>query len=607
MTDSRPLTPRGGFFADLRSLRTYLNALYLLLAFPLGLVAFLLLVVGVSVGFGLSVVWIGIPMLLLVLAAALGLADVERALAASLLGARVRRTPKRLREANVWGWVKLQLGDASTWKALAFLLLKFPLGLATFLLVLVPGVLSLGLIAAPILALTGLPLMMSFGEPRALSLFGTLMMPVAGVGLAVFTAALVNALGSLWSALSVALLADPGETRRAQREVQALSRTASLIAFAGTLEETLHALLGQALDATGATGLVVVTLEDGVADGNADEEERAPASRGLPDGFSSALERVYRAHPDLAAPLDLREGRLQIARRMRGEWRHDPRLADLQTRLPTAGYDTLVSLPLTYRASLVGRLDVFFAADTEPSRRELDFLSAVADQAAVAVENARLFARYQQQAGLEERQRIARELHDSVAQALYGVTLGLRTARVWLDRDPERAKEPLDYALSLAEGGTAEMKALLFALRPEALAEEGLVAALQKHAAALSARYKLSVETHFGPEPQVPLAVKQGLYRIAQEAMHNVVKHARARHVELRLAQAAGFVELAVRDDGQGFDAGASFPGHLGLRSMRERAERLGGTLSIEAAPGAGAALTATVPVVASRLVVGGS
>jgi signal transduction histidine kinase len=253
-------------------------------------------------------------------------------------------------------------------------------------------------------------------------------------------------------------------------------------------------------------------------------------------------------------------------------------------------------VPLVFRGRALGAMSCSYPVGFAPSDDEIAFLATIADQAAVAVETARLFAEVQGKAALEERQRLARELHDSVSQALYGIALGARTARTLLDRDPSRVAEPLDYVLSLAEAGMAEMRALIFELRPESLAEEGLVAALGRHAAALRARHQLVVEAGLCPEPDVPLPVKEALYRVAQEALHNAVKHARASRLDLRLALTANGVLLEVSDDGVGFDTGGSFPGHLGLRSMRERVERLGGALTVESVLGSGTLIRAEVP-----------
>src|SRR5207249_5937700 len=125
-------------------------------------------------------------------------------------------------------------------------------------------------------------------------------------------------------------------------------------------------------------------------------------------------------------------------------------------------------------------------------------------------------------------------------------------------------------------------------LRPESLEREGLVVALAKQGAVLQARHGITVLAELCEEPDLPLAVKQELYRIAQEAMHNTVKHARASKVDLVLRCTSNVVTLEVRDDGVGFDVLGSFPGHLGLHSMQERVSSLSGMLQIESTPGQG-------------------
>jgi signal transduction histidine kinase len=235
-------------------------------------------------------------------------------------------------------------------------------------------------------------------------------------------------------------------------------------------------------------------------------------------------------------------------------------------------------------------------AELSLSGSDLSLLTTIADQAAVAIENARLSEQAQEVAVLEERQRLARELHDSVSQALYGIALGARTARTLLDRDPGRVVEPLEYVLAQAEAGLTEMRALIFELRPQALESEGLVAALRQQVEAIQVRHGVAAQVSLSAEPNVPFAVKEAMYRIAQEALHNTVKHARARSIELRLGGENGNITLEVRDDGKGFDTRGPFPGHLGLRSMRERALRLGGSLTVVSAPGEGTCIQVIVP-----------
>ncbi len=255
-----------------------------------------------------------------------------------------------------------------------------------------------------------------------------------------------------------------------------------------------------------------------------------------------------------------------------------------------------LGVPLMLKGQALGMLAFGHTRRGYYTPRHADLALAFANQVAIAIENARLYEQAQALASLEERRHLARELHDSVSQALYGIALGTRTARLLLDQDPGQLAEPLDYIMNLAEAGLSEMRALIFELRPEILEAEGLVAALTKRGEALEARHKLTVITHLDQEPTVPLTIKETLYRIAQEATHNIVKHAKAGQVTLSLIQTDELV-MEIKDDGLGFDAEQTFPGHLGLRSMRERAERVGGCLAINSRPGQGTTIRVWMPL----------
>ncbi len=259
----------------------------------------------------------------------------------------------------------------------------------------------------------------------------------------------------------------------------------------------------------------------------------------------------------------------------------------------------------------------------------VELLSRLAQIASVAYDNARLFAAARaneqelelrveqrtrelrqalndngrlrelavQAAAQSERARLARELHDSVSQALYGIALGARTIQESgaAKLAPQMAG-PLEYILQLTEAGLTEMRALIFELRPEALQEEGLHAALKKQTDAIRLRFRLKVTAQLCSEPDCDFAVKEALYRIALESIHNAVKHARASEIVLVLSENDDGVMVEVRDNGKGFDPGAIYPGHLGLKSMRERALALKGHLSIDSAPEQGATVRARLP-----------
>jgi signal transduction histidine kinase len=200
-----------------------------------------------------------------------------------------------------------------------------------------------------------------------------------------------------------------------------------------------------------------------------------------------------------------------------------------------------------------------------------------------------------------ERQRIARDLHDSVSQSLFSTTLHVRTAQHALARDGLDSTGSVGEELSeigqLTRGALAEMRALILELRPGALSEEGLVAALTKQAAALSAREGVVFEVD-GPGERLLLEpeVEEQLYRVGQEALANVVKHARASSATVCIAAEDDTVSIEVSDDGRGFDPAVVGPEHFGLRSMRGRVADLGGRLEVRSTPGRGTVLRVEVP-----------
>ena len=195
-----------------------------------------------------------------------------------------------------------------------------------------------------------------------------------------------------------------------------------------------------------------------------------------------------------------------------------------------------------------------------------------------------------------ERQRVARELHDSVLQTLYGIALGSESMKS-LVADPAGSAPVAEYVHRLARTALEEMRALIFELRPEVLHEQGLVAAIGRLVAPITARYGIEVRLDLGSEPEAPIQVKEALFRITQEALHNVTRHAHARGVEVALAAAGGALTLTVSDDGVGFDPDIEYTGHLGQKTMRERADLAGGVLEVDSAPGHGTRVIARLPI----------
>lgn len=201
-------------------------------------------------------------------------------------------------------------------------------------------------------------------------------------------------------------------------------------------------------------------------------------------------------------------------------------------------------------------------------------------------------------ASSSERAHLARELHDSVTQALFAMTLVSRSIELLLDRDPVAAMARFAELRELQREALSEMRSLIFELRPGSIDRDGLAVALRTHAISLEGRVGLPILLEADLEQRLPLDVEEALYRIAQEALHNVVRHASARQVRVRLEREDGAARLIVEDDGRGFDVAAGIPeGHLGIAGMRARADRLGGRFTIGRRLGGGTRLVVEVPL----------
>jgi signal transduction histidine kinase len=258
---------------------------------------------------------------------------------------------------------------------------------------------------------------------------------------------------------------------------------------------------------------------------------------------------------------------------------------------------SLMWVPLVVRGRIIGLLSITSPRPRAYGPRDAALALAIARQAAVAMENARLHERARQAAVLEERQRLARELHDSVTQALYGVSLYVEAAgRALVDGETAPVAANLAEIRATVQEALGEMRLLLFGLRPPPLEEHGLAGALESRLRAVEARAGLVTEFHGDGAARLPPETEQELYRLAQEALNNVLKHAHAARVTARLAVDADRAALEIVDDGVGFEPALANTAGLGLRGMRERAERLGGTLRVDSAPGAGTRVRVEVP-----------
>lgn len=402
----------------------------------------------------------------------------------------------------------------------------------------------------------------------------------------------------------VLMMRDLTNARPATREAHIVKQLTTRIIYTESLESILATLardVVQMLDLQAC----FITLVSG-----SPPQFRVLSDYGLPPGFTATMKDLAQVGARLPTLYAFQKSRIVLHNfpandafytRLfpRRHWSSEVdallhRFLELRLQFPGGN---IVSVPLRYQGATLGVLNAYYPVASPPDLADLSLFSSIAELTAVAIHNAREFAAARERAALEERRRLARELHDSVSQQLYGVALGVQSARHFIETDPPYATEALDYALSLARACQADMRALLFVLHPKELESAGLVEALTRHALAVGSRYNLAVELDFCVEPDLPFDGKEALYRIAQEALHNVVKHAQAQRVMLHLSQVGMNIILRIEDDGVGFDSTAAFPGHLGLQSMQERAQRLSGSVEIKSTPARGSSILVSLPM----------
>jgi two-component system, NarL family, sensor kinase len=278
----------------------------------------------------------------------------------------------------------------------------------------------------------------------------------------------------------------------------------------------------------------------------------------------------------------------------------------------TRGLSCHASIPLSFQGKPLGIMNVTAPSWRELTADELRLLATIAYQVGIAIERARLAEESARLARAEERARIAREIHDTLAQGLTAIALHVEGAMRHLETDPGRARERLARALAMARESLEDARRSVLALRVTPLAGKPLPEALGALGRAFTSetgvRVRFVTRGRFFQEPregELPLRVEAELFRIAQEALANVRRHAKATRVTLALqavspsAERPERVRLFVHDDGRGFDARKTREGSQGIVGMRERAQSLGGSLRVRSQPGRGTLVTAEVPLAA--------
>ncbi len=358
------------------------------------------------------------------------------------------------------------------------------------------------------------------------------------------------------------------------RELAALNHIAAVVSRSLALEEVLGAALEQTMALLGMEAGAAFRLEN-------EQALAMAAHRGLSEAFVRQVARL---------PLHV-----SIAAQAVGEARpvvrpvSDYPESDFRALLETEGLRLIIGVPLIAKGEILGVMNLATREDRVVTAEERALLASIGQQTGVAVENARLYEQAEASAAAAERNRLARELHDAVSQTLFSASLIADVLpRLW-ERDPDEARRRLATLRRLTRSAMAEMRTLLLELRPSALLKADLGDLLRQLAEAVLGRTQIEMVVELAPIPDPPPDVKIALYRIAQETLNNVVKHADAAQITVSargLLTGEEGIELRVVDDGRGFDPRSTpAAGHFGLENIRERAEAIGAALAIESEP----------------------
>jgi two-component system nitrate/nitrite sensor histidine kinase NarX len=251
-------------------------------------------------------------------------------------------------------------------------------------------------------------------------------------------------------------------------------------------------------------------------------------------------------------------------------------------------YRALLAVPIVVQGEVYGGMLLYYSEPRTFTEEEMELAVAFGDQVALAIDNARLRDQVEKAAAIAERDRLARELHDAVTQTLFSASLIAEAMpRVW-EQSPEAGRRGLEELRRLTRGAAAEMRTMLVELRPVALTEKPLGDLVRHLTEAMAGRARVPMDLNLDGNIRLPPDVQIALYRIVQEALNNVAKHASANRVSVDLLCRPQRAVVNIADDGVGFDPAEILLDRLGLGTMRERAQGIGANLNIESQPGKG-------------------
>ncbi|GAP17099.1 GAF domain-containing protein [Levilinea saccharolytica] len=381
------------------------------------------------------------------------------------------------------------------------------------------------------------------------------------------------------------------ETERRRKVAEGLRDILRVLNSNRPLDDVLNYVAEQANRMMGSTATMI---RQGLPELN---RVRTVASFNLPPDFDAIREtRFYNSEGDkiLMAhrPIVIRDHAAALGARLANDRNLDEfQRAGIHAELKY--YRSQLAVPLFNRNKIYGALRFYFAESRDFSDEDIRLAMTLGDQAALAVENAEMRAQMQEHAAAMERSRLARDLHDAVTQTLFSASLIAEVLpRIW-EKNAEEGLKRLAELRQLTRGALAEMRTLLLELRPTALLEAELGELFRQLAEAFTGRMRLPVSVRIEGGCDLPSDVRVAFYRIAQEALNNIAKHAKATRVELEICCEDNKVYLSITDDGQGFAAEKLSSNHLGLGIMKERAEAIGADLEITSQPGQGTCVEA--------------